>query len=90
MRWTENRRPDDQRDRDDVVLEPGRVDREALDGAEHRDGGRDRPVRVEKRCADEAHHHEVHAPGPGRDAPDTEQREQRDDAAFAAVVRPAG
>jgi hypothetical protein len=44
------------------VLEAGRVDREALDGAEDRDGGRDRSVRIEKGRADEAHHDDVDAP----------------------------
>ena len=76
----------DNRDRDDVVLEPMGVDREALNGAEHRNGGRDCPVSVEQGCADKAHDDEVHAPGTRGDTPDAEQREECDDAALAAVI----
>src|SRR4051794_10588870 len=63
------------------------VDREALNGADPRNGGRDRPVSGEQRCADKAHDDEVHAPGPRGHTPDAEQREERDDAALAAVIR---
>ena len=62
------------------------IDCETLNGTEHRNGGRDCPVSVKQRCADKAHDDEVHAPGPRGDTPDAEQREECDDAAFAAVV----
>src|SRR4051812_4990311 len=62
------------------------VDRQALDGAENRDGGRDRAVGVEQGRADKAYHDDVHAPRSGRDPAYAEQREERDDAALPAIV----
>ena len=77
---------DRERDRDHVMPELRGVDRQALDGAEHRDRRRDRPVGVEQGRPDEPEHDEVDAPSAGRDAPDAEQREHGDDAALAPVV----
>ena len=75
------------RDRHHGGRQRGRVDLQAFDGAEHRDGRRNRAVTIEQGGADEAHHQQLRAPCPGLRIARVEQRQQRDDAAFAAIVR---
>ena len=78
---------DGHRDRHDVGLEQGRGDLEPFDRAEHRDGRRDHAVAVEQRRAEDAQQDEQRpawsTSGSGR-----KQCGQRQDAAFALVVRP--
>ena len=78
----------DERDRHDVVLERGRRDVETLHRAEHRDGRRDDAVAVEQRRAEQPERDQQRAPAPLASAMLALQheREQREDAALAAVV----
>ena len=78
---------DHDRERHDGGRKRRRVGLQAFDGAEHRDGRRNRAVTIEQGGADEAHHQQFRAPCSGLRMARVEQRQQRDDAAFAAVVR---
>ena len=73
-------------DRNDDRRELGCVELEAFHGAEHRDGRRDDAVAIEQRGSDQPDDQQRGAPAPGRRTPDIEKRQQRDDAALAAVV----
>ena len=73
-------------DRNDDRRELGCVELETFDGAQHRDGRRDDAVAVEQRGADQPDDQQGGAPASGRRMPDIEKRQQRDDAALAAVV----
>ena len=77
---------DRERDRHDEAVEAGRVDPQALDRREHRDGRGDRPVAVEQGGADEADHEQQRLPRAGLRVAGAEQRQHRHDAALAAVV----
>ncbi len=63
-----------------------RIDLQAFKGAEHGDGRRDGAVAIEKRRADKADDQKLCAPRSGPGIAGGEQRQQRDDAAFAAVI----
>ena len=78
---------DHDRERHDGRRKRRRVGLQAFDGAEHRDGRRNRAVTIEQGGADEADHQQFRAPCSGLRMARVEQRQQRDDAAFAAVVR---
>ena len=73
-------------ERDDNRRQPGRVDFEAFDRAQHRDGRRDDAVAVKQRRADQTDDQKGGAPDAVRCAPQVEQRQQRHDAAFTVVV----
>jgi hypothetical protein len=66
------------RERHDGRRKRRRVGLQSFDGAEHRDGRRNRAVTIEQGGADEAHHQQFRAPRSGLRV---EQRQQRDDAA---------
>ena len=66
--------------------ELGRVELETLDGAEHRDGRRDDPIAIEEGGPDQTDDHQGGAPTAARRMANVEKRQQRDDAALAAVV----
>ena len=53
----------------------------------HRDRRRDGAVAIEQRGADQADDQKLRAPGAGLGVARRQQRQQGDDAAFAAVVR---
>lgn len=72
-------------DRNDGRRELGCVELETFDGAQHRDRRRDDAVAVEQRRADQPDDQQRGAPAPGRRMPDIDKRQQRDDAALAAV-----
>ena len=78
---------DHNRERHDGRRKRRRVGLQSFDGAEHRDRRRNRAVTIEQGGADEAHHQQFRAPCSGLRMARVEQRQQRDDAAFAAVVR---
>ena len=63
-----------------------RIDLEALDRAQHRDRRRDRAVAVEQGGADEPDDQQLRPPRSGPGVARRQQRQQRDDAAFAAIV----
>ncbi len=73
-------------DRNDDRRELGCVELEAFHGAQDRDCRRDDAVAIEQRGADQPDDQQRGAPAPGRRTPDIEKRQQRDDAALAAVV----
>jgi hypothetical protein len=77
---------DRRRRRYDVRIEDGRVDVQALDRAQDRDGGRDHAVAIEQRRAEEPDAAEDRALRREPLAP-REQRQERQDAALAVVVR---
>jgi hypothetical protein len=79
---------DADRDRDHVRLEPRRGEIEALDRAEHRDRRRDRAVAVQQRAAEQSHADQRIAQRAGLGLAWVEQRDKRDDPAFAAIVGP--
>ncbi len=66
--------------------EPGRVDLEALDRAQHRDRRRDRPVAIEQRRSDQAKDQKRAAPAARRGVAHAEDGKHRDDAALPAIV----
>ena len=78
---------DHDRERHDGRRKRRRVGLQAFDGAEHRDGRRNRAVTIEQGGADEADDQQFRAPCSGLRMARVQQRQQRDDAAFAAVVR---
>ena len=80
--------PDEDGDgeRHDDGRERRRIHLQAFDGAEHGDRRRDRAVAVEQGRADQADDQELGAPGAGRGIAGVQQRQQGDDAAFAAIV----
>ncbi len=63
-----------------------RIDFQAFKGAEHGDGRRDGAVTIKQRRTNEADDQELRAPCCGPRIPGREQRQQRNDPAFAAVV----
>ena len=63
-----------------------RIDLQAFNGAEHGDGRRDGAVTIKQRRTNEADDQELRAPCSGPRIPGREQRQQRNDPAFAAVV----
>ena len=63
-----------------------RVDLEAFDRAQHRDRRRDGAVAVEQGGADQSDDQKLGAPGSRLGVAGRQQRQQRHDAAFAAVV----
>jgi hypothetical protein len=73
-------------DRNDDRRELGCVEFEAFHGTQDRDCRRDDTIAVEQRGADQADDEQGGAPATGRRMPDIEKRQQRDDAALAAVV----
>ena len=73
-------------DGNDHRRQPGRVDLETFDGAEHRDRRRDHAVAVEQRGSDQTDDEQGGAPAPARCVPGVEQREQCHDAALAVIV----
>ena len=83
----EEHRQHKRRNRDHVVFGGRRNELQPLDRGEHRDGRRDHAVAVEQRRGADAEH--GHAPTQPRlrDGERTHQREQRQRAALAAVIR---
>jgi hypothetical protein len=79
---------DHQGKRHDPARDARHVELEALDRAQHRDGGGDHPVAIQQRGADQAHDQQGRAPASGRCVADVEQRQHGDDAALAVVVGP--
>ena len=64
-----------------------RIDLEAFDGAQHRDGGSDGAVTIEQCCTDQAQDQQGRSPAAGRRIANVQQREQGNDAALATIVR---
>ena len=77
---------DDDRQRDHDAPHLGRIDLQPLDRAQDRNRRRDRAVAVEQGGADEADHDHGRAPFVALGAARADQREQRQNAAFAVVV----
>jgi hypothetical protein len=73
-------------DRNDDRRELGRVELEAFHGTQHRNGWCDDAVAVEQRGSDQPDDQQRGAPASGRRTPHIEKRQQRDNAALAAVV----
>ena len=66
--------------------ELGRIELQALNSAEHRDGRRDHAIAVEQRGPDQADDEERGPPASGRGMPGIEQRQHRHDPALAVVI----
>jgi len=79
--------------RHDIRLEQRRDDFQTLDGAEHRDGGRDHAVAIEERGPEDSQGNQNGAPdgepccAPARAGASRHERRQGQHAAFALVVR---
>ena len=73
-------------DRYDHRRQRGRVDLETFNGAQDRDRGRDCPVAIEQSCTEQAKHQHAGAPSPWPRVPCAQEREERHNAALAAIV----
>ena len=72
-------------ERDDVRIEHRRRDRQPFDGAEHGDRGRDHPVAIEQRGAEDAEQDERHVRAPAAQVGSLDQRDQGHVPALAVV-----
>ena len=77
---------DDNRQRHDQRRQRGGIDFQPFDRAQYRDRRRDGAIAVKQCRANQADNQQLRAPGPRSGIPGGQQRQQRDDAAFAAVV----
>ena len=77
---------DDDRNGHHKAIEVWRIHLDALDGAQHRDRGRDRAIAIEQSRADQTDEHHPGVAPAGPRARWADEREQREDAALAVIV----